>query len=175
MIRVKAARTLVAGVAVSALALGPAAHAGSSPPPVKKSATYKGNTKQGNDCYVEPNFNQPCTVKVKTNSDRNRASIVVGFVAPCRNGENTYRGTSKISKMVVGSKGGFSAKGSYKEPLSDGSTADNRVAVAGTFTRSSTGTYKVKGTFTIETKLTVPGKPTTNCSSGTVKWSAKPS
>jgi hypothetical protein len=170
----KATRTL-AGVAVSALALGPAAYAGSPPSPVKKSATYKGMTKQGNDCYVEPNFNQPCAVTVKTNSDRNRASIVIGFVAPCSNGENTYRGTTKVSKMAVSSKAGFSAKGAYKEPLADGSSADNKVAVAGTFSRSSTGKYKVKGTFSVQTKLTLPGKPTTDCSSATVKWSAKPS
>jgi hypothetical protein len=165
---------LVAGLVVSALALGPAAHAGSSPPPVKKSATYKGKTKQGNDCFVEPNFNQPCAVTVKTNSARNKASIVIGFVAPCSNGENTYRGTSKIAKIPVTSKGGFSAQGTYTEPLSDGSSADNTVAVAAKFSRSSTGKYKVRGTFSVQTKLTLPDKTTTDCASGTVRWSAKP-
>jgi hypothetical protein len=164
----------LAAAAVTALALGAGAQAAGSPSPVKKSATYKGLTKQGKDCYVAPDFNQPCAVTVKTNSDRNKASVVIGFAAPCSNGENTYRGTTKISKIAVSSKGGFSAKGAYKEPLSDGSTADNKVAVSGKFTRSSTGAYKVKGDFLMKTTLTLPGKPTTDCNSGTVKWSAKP-
>ena len=170
-------RPFLLAVAVLALLAAPALGA-TAPPPVKKSATYAGKTSQGKVCRHGSQEGQQCDITLKTSSDRKtvRSLTIRWRGGPCSdNPDRYYRAATEFVKLPISSKYRFKFSGSYDATLDDGTKARNAVKLNGKFTRTTSGTYRASGDFSVVSDLVLPDGTKTHCESGKVTWTAKPS
>jgi hypothetical protein len=181
-------RIVIAVTAAGALA-APVALGAGTPATVKGSATYAGNTKQGNVCrVVDPKTDQvredgACRISVRTSTNRKRVTVVTVSWrgGPCSDGADRYhRSTSTLTGTdgSIGSSYGFAKRDTYLSAIRDSDgviigNSKNVVKVNGKFKRSRTGKFSVSGTFTVVSDLTQKGAKS-RCETGTVKYKGKP-
>jgi hypothetical protein len=150
--------SVVAGCALVA----PAAHA------QKRGVTYTGVTSQGDsNCRSNDRNDQPCTATARVSKSGKRvAQMQIYFFGECEDGK-VFR-SSTVFKRARIKKGKFTVRAHYQEPLSDGTEVKNTVTTHGSFGK------KLRGDYSITSKLTFPDGTKTTCESGKVTFALSP-